>query len=71
MTIMNEEANIKSTYKRQNYLMTFDKRQNYYKTYYQANKDNYKAKYENNKEQLKQANKQRTIKNNVVEVVIL
>ena len=71
MTIMNDEENIKSTYKRQNYLMTFDKRQQYYKTYYIANKANYKAKYENNKEQLKQANKQTTIKNNVVEVVIL
>ena len=70
MTIMNE-ANNKSTYKRQNYLMTFDKRQEYYKRYYQENKGNYKAKYENNKEQLRQTNKQKTIKNNVVEVVIL
>ena len=63
--------NNQTTYKRDNYLKEFEKRQTYYKMYYQQNKDKYKQIYNENKQQVREANKQKTIKNNIVEVVIV
>ena len=61
----------KTTYRRINYIMNFKKRQEYYKQYYQDNKDKYKARYNENKDKLKALSKDKTIKNNQVEAVIL
>ena len=60
----------KTTYKRINYIMNFEKRQEYYKQYYQINKDKYKARYNEKKEQLEATSKDKTINNNQVEAII-
>ena len=49
--------------KRENYLKQFDKRQEYYKLYYQTNKDKYKQIYNEHKQSLSNLNKEKTIKN--------
>ena len=42
------------TYKRMYYLISIDKRKEYYKNYYQQNKEKYKQRYEQNKLKLKE-----------------
>ena len=46
-------------------------RQTYQKSYYEDNKENYKARYDTNKDKLRRANKQKATKNNIIEAVIL
>ena len=41
-------------YKRMYYLISIDKRKEYYKNYYQQNKDRYKQRYEQKKIKLKE-----------------
>jgi len=66
-----EEEKKKTTYKRMDYLMNREKRQEYYKQYYLNNKDKYKQRYNENKDKLKAVSKDKTIKNNQVEAIIL
>ena len=61
----------KTTYNKTNYMKYKRQRQTYYKSYYEDNKENYKARYEENKAKLKHANKQKAIKHNMIEAVIL
>ena len=48
-------------YKRMYYLISIDKRKEYYKSYYQLNKNRYKERYEQNNLKLKETS------NNVVD----
>lgn len=66
-----EEVKKKRTYRRIDYIMNFEKRQEYYKQYYLNNKDKYKERYNENKDKLKAVSKDKTIKNNQVEAIIL
>ena len=65
------EQEKKTTYNKTNYMKYKKQRQTYYKSYYEDNKENYKARYDKNKDKLRQANKQKAIKNNIIEAVIL
>ena len=66
------DFNKKSKYNRDIYLNQFEKRQSYYKSYYQNKKEKYKKEiYENNKDKIKTVNRFKSENNNMIDMSFL